>query len=201
MVELRSGRRVETEEIASVSGARVDTSRGGTPEQLEAPAPPVLPPPRIREFRNPTKRPHDPLQDAAAMLLGQSRKGRFPQFLWFLRDFLGIWGPCEAASGGAALRSGIWGPFGGHGWRRGGRRPSVRAEGVTTCGASAGCARVARGPCAGPPAEVDWRRWRRVPCKTFMEIELHQARAYDEGLPYVCHVCGLPTGSGNATLG
>ncbi|MQM11802.1 hypothetical protein Taro_044712 [Colocasia esculenta] len=52
MVELRSGRYVETEEIPSASGARVDTSRGRTLERLEAPA---LPPPRICEFRNPAK--------------------------------------------------------------------------------------------------------------------------------------------------
>ncbi|MQM22385.1 hypothetical protein Taro_055437 [Colocasia esculenta] len=55
MVELRSERRVETEEIPSASGARVDTSRGRTLERLEAPAPPVFPSPRIREFRNPAK--------------------------------------------------------------------------------------------------------------------------------------------------
>ncbi|MQM01337.1 hypothetical protein Taro_034093 [Colocasia esculenta] len=55
MVELRSGRRVETEETPSASRARVDTSRGWTPERLEAPAPPALPPPWIREFRNPAK--------------------------------------------------------------------------------------------------------------------------------------------------
>ncbi|MQM00722.1 hypothetical protein Taro_033462 [Colocasia esculenta] len=55
MVELRSGRRVENEEIPSASGARVDTSRGRTLERLEAPAPPAPPPPRIREFRNPAK--------------------------------------------------------------------------------------------------------------------------------------------------
>ncbi|MQL96409.1 hypothetical protein Taro_029087, partial [Colocasia esculenta] len=55
MVELRSGRCVETEKTMSTSGARVDTSRGRTPERLEAPAPPALPPPRIREFRNPAK--------------------------------------------------------------------------------------------------------------------------------------------------
>ncbi|MQL75069.1 hypothetical protein Taro_007444 [Colocasia esculenta] len=55
MVELRSGRRVENEEILSASGARVDTSRGRTLERLEAPAPPAPPPPRIRELRNPAK--------------------------------------------------------------------------------------------------------------------------------------------------
>ncbi|MQM19493.1 hypothetical protein Taro_052498 [Colocasia esculenta] len=55
MVELRCGRRMETEEISSASGARVDTSRGRTPEWLEAPAPPALPPPQIREFHNPAK--------------------------------------------------------------------------------------------------------------------------------------------------
>ncbi|MQM09969.1 hypothetical protein Taro_042855 [Colocasia esculenta] len=55
MVELRSGRRVENEEIPSASGARVDTSRGRTLERLEAPAPPAPPPPRIRELRNPAK--------------------------------------------------------------------------------------------------------------------------------------------------
>ncbi|MQM11357.1 hypothetical protein Taro_044264 [Colocasia esculenta] len=55
MVELRSGRRVENEEISSASGARVDTSRGRTLERLEAPAPPAPPPPRIRELRNPAK--------------------------------------------------------------------------------------------------------------------------------------------------
>ncbi|MQL96209.1 hypothetical protein Taro_028883, partial [Colocasia esculenta] len=55
MVELRSGRRVVTEEIQSVSRALVDTSRGRTPERLEATAPPAQPPPRIREFRNPAK--------------------------------------------------------------------------------------------------------------------------------------------------
>ncbi|MQL93671.1 hypothetical protein Taro_026324 [Colocasia esculenta] len=55
MVELRSGRRVENEEILSASGARVDTSRGRTLERLEAPAPPAPPPPQIRELRNPAK--------------------------------------------------------------------------------------------------------------------------------------------------
>ncbi|MQM00391.1 hypothetical protein Taro_033112 [Colocasia esculenta] len=55
MVELRSGRRVENEEIPSASGARVDTSRGRTLERLEALAPPAPPPPRIRELRNPAK--------------------------------------------------------------------------------------------------------------------------------------------------
>ncbi|MQL85546.1 hypothetical protein Taro_018062 [Colocasia esculenta] len=55
MVELRSRRRVETEEILSASGARVDTSRGRTLERLEALAPPAPLPPRIREFRNPAK--------------------------------------------------------------------------------------------------------------------------------------------------
>ncbi|MQL92741.1 hypothetical protein Taro_025371 [Colocasia esculenta] len=55
MVELRSGRRVETKEIPSTSGVHVDTSRGWTPERLEAPAPPALLPPRVREFRNPAK--------------------------------------------------------------------------------------------------------------------------------------------------
>jgi len=34
-----------------------------------------------------------------------------------------------------------------------------------------------------------------------MEIELHQARAFDVGPPDVCHACGLLAGSGNATLG
>ncbi|MQM15447.1 hypothetical protein Taro_048388 [Colocasia esculenta] len=65
MVELRSGRRMETEEIPSASGARVDTSRGRTPERLEALAPPALPPPRIREFRNPAKFPVSPLSERA----------------------------------------------------------------------------------------------------------------------------------------
>ncbi|MQL88041.1 hypothetical protein Taro_020595 [Colocasia esculenta] len=60
--------------------------------------------------------------------------------------------------------------------------------------------RVLRGPRVGPPAETDWRRWGRVPCKAFLEIESHQASAYYAGLPYICHKCGLPTGSGNATL-
>ncbi|MQL79499.1 hypothetical protein Taro_011937 [Colocasia esculenta] len=55
MVELRSRRRVEKEEIPSASGARVDTSRGRTLEWIEAPAPPAPPPPRIRELRNPAK--------------------------------------------------------------------------------------------------------------------------------------------------
>ncbi|MQM13979.1 hypothetical protein Taro_046905 [Colocasia esculenta] len=55
MVELRSGRRVETEEIPSASGVRVDMSRGRTPERLKAAVPPALPPPRVREFRNPAK--------------------------------------------------------------------------------------------------------------------------------------------------
>ncbi|MQL89297.1 hypothetical protein Taro_021878 [Colocasia esculenta] len=55
MVELRSRRRVENEEIPSASGARVDTSRGRTLERLESPVPPVPPPPRIRELRNPAK--------------------------------------------------------------------------------------------------------------------------------------------------
>ncbi|MQL91428.1 hypothetical protein Taro_024039 [Colocasia esculenta] len=36
MVELRSGKCVEIEEILSASGARVDTSRGWKPEQLAA---------------------------------------------------------------------------------------------------------------------------------------------------------------------
>ncbi|MQL71576.1 hypothetical protein Taro_003887 [Colocasia esculenta] len=65
MVELRSGRRVENEEIPSASGARVDTSRGRTLERLEAPAPPAPPPPRIQELRNPAK-------------------GRMPSFLQFI---------------------------------------------------------------------------------------------------------------------
>ncbi|MQL96266.1 hypothetical protein Taro_028940 [Colocasia esculenta] len=55
MVELRSGRHVENEEIPSESRACVDTSRGRTLERLEAPAPPAPPPPRIRELRNPAK--------------------------------------------------------------------------------------------------------------------------------------------------
>ncbi|MQM09311.1 hypothetical protein Taro_042183 [Colocasia esculenta] len=38
---------METEEIPSAFGVRVDTSRGRTPERLEAPAPPALPPPQI----------------------------------------------------------------------------------------------------------------------------------------------------------
>ncbi|MQL76860.1 hypothetical protein Taro_009251 [Colocasia esculenta] len=55
MVELRSGRRVETEEIPSASEVHVDTSRGQTPERLKAPVPLALPPPQVREFRNPAK--------------------------------------------------------------------------------------------------------------------------------------------------